>query len=315
MPLRSLRARLVLLLLASSALAAILFALRRRPRSSTPTSAAQALKGLHQRRHRCRAGDRGGPNRDSIGPGPAVGQERPRDRLAVGLAAVQAVLREVRERAERPPGDSVDRSRPRTRTSSTGRSSTRPKQPAAQSIELRIDGKRYVGIAVALRFSHSKLATVRGVTRGRGGPGPRVELPQDLGARPGQAARPVLHPGAAVRAGAGPVHRPPHHAPVKELSEASERIASGMYDIELRTHGRDELGTLAARFQLMARKLKEADELERQLPDARLARAAHPAHGDPGPRPGAGRRHHRRPRRARRLAARSCSRSPSACSG
>jgi two-component system, OmpR family, sensor kinase len=59
--------------------------------------------------------------------------------------------------------------------------------------------------------------------------------------------------------------------PVRELSAASERIASGMYDIELRTHGRDELGTLAARFQLMARKLKEADELERNF----LMRVSH----------------------------------------
>src|SRR2546423_432582 len=43
--------------------------------------------------------------------------------------------------------------------------------------------------------------------------------------------------------------------PVRELSAASERIAAGVYDIDLRTHGRDELGMLAARFQLMARKL------------------------------------------------------------
>jgi signal transduction histidine kinase len=44
-----------------------------------------------------------------------------------------------------------------------------------------------------------------------------------------------------------------------------------MYDIDLRTHGRDELGMLAARFQLMARKLQEADELERNF----LMRVSH----------------------------------------
>jgi two-component system sensor histidine kinase BaeS len=53
--------------------------------------------------------------------------------------------------------------------------------------------------------------------------------------------------------------------PVAELSQASERIARGLYDVELRTKGRDELGVLASRFEQMAKQLKEADELERNF--------------------------------------------------
>src|SRR3954454_3912772 len=53
--------------------------------------------------------------------------------------------------------------------------------------------------------------------------------------------------------------------PVRELSQASEQIAEGLYDVQLRSKGRDELGMLATRFELMARKLKQADEHERNF--------------------------------------------------
>ncbi|HEY1479236.1 MAG TPA: HAMP domain-containing sensor histidine kinase, partial [Gaiellales bacterium] len=53
--------------------------------------------------------------------------------------------------------------------------------------------------------------------------------------------------------------------PVRELSEASDRIALGLYDIELKSKGRDELGELAAGFERMARKLRESDEHERNF--------------------------------------------------
>jgi signal transduction histidine kinase len=53
--------------------------------------------------------------------------------------------------------------------------------------------------------------------------------------------------------------------PVKELSEASDRIALGLYDVQLRSKGRDELGQLAAGFERMARKLRESDEHERNF--------------------------------------------------
>ena len=53
--------------------------------------------------------------------------------------------------------------------------------------------------------------------------------------------------------------------PVKELSAASERIALGLYEVELRSKGRDELGLLAANFERMAQKLRESDEHERNF--------------------------------------------------
>ena len=53
--------------------------------------------------------------------------------------------------------------------------------------------------------------------------------------------------------------------PVHELSVASERIARGLYDIELRSKGNDELGTLALRFEEMALRLKQSSEAERSF--------------------------------------------------
>ena len=53
--------------------------------------------------------------------------------------------------------------------------------------------------------------------------------------------------------------------PVRELTEASERIALGDYDVHLTSKGPDELGQLALRFEQMARQLKEASEHERNF--------------------------------------------------
>ena len=53
--------------------------------------------------------------------------------------------------------------------------------------------------------------------------------------------------------------------PVRELTEASERIALGDYDVHLASKGPDELGQLAHRFEQMARQLKEASEHERNF--------------------------------------------------
>ncbi len=52
--------------------------------------------------------------------------------------------------------------------------------------------------------------------------------------------------------------------PVLALSDATDRIAAGMYDVpEIRAHG--EIGHLAERFQQMAARLREAEELERNF--------------------------------------------------
>jgi signal transduction histidine kinase len=53
--------------------------------------------------------------------------------------------------------------------------------------------------------------------------------------------------------------------PVRELTEASERIARGDYDVHLASKGPDELGQLAFRFEQMARQLAEASEHERNF--------------------------------------------------
>ena len=53
--------------------------------------------------------------------------------------------------------------------------------------------------------------------------------------------------------------------PVQELTEASERVARGDYDVTLTSKGPDELGQLALRFEQMARRLKEASEHERNF--------------------------------------------------
>ena len=53
--------------------------------------------------------------------------------------------------------------------------------------------------------------------------------------------------------------------PVRELTEASERIALGDYDVHLTSKGPDELGQLALRFEQMARQLQEASEHERNF--------------------------------------------------
>ena len=52
---------------------------------------------------------------------------------------------------------------------------------------------------------------------------------------------------------------------MQELTEASERIARGDYDVQLTSKGPDELGQLALRFEQMARQLKEASEHERNF--------------------------------------------------
>jgi two-component system OmpR family sensor kinase len=52
--------------------------------------------------------------------------------------------------------------------------------------------------------------------------------------------------------------------PVQALSEAADRIAAGSYDVpKIRAHG--EIGLLADRFQEMAARLQEAEELERNF--------------------------------------------------
>jgi signal transduction histidine kinase len=54
--------------------------------------------------------------------------------------------------------------------------------------------------------------------------------------------------------------------PVLALSEAADVIARGRYDVALpRRHGRDEIAHLASRFEEMAVRLRDAEEMERNF--------------------------------------------------
>jgi signal transduction histidine kinase len=53
--------------------------------------------------------------------------------------------------------------------------------------------------------------------------------------------------------------------PVRDLTDASERVARGDYDVVLNAKGGDELGLLARRFEEMAARLKESSQTERNF--------------------------------------------------
>jgi signal transduction histidine kinase len=54
-------------------------------------------------------------------------------------------------------------------------------------------------------------------------------------------------------------------APLREMSQAAERIAQGRYDERVRADGEDELAQLARRFNQMAEKLNEVEAMRRRL--------------------------------------------------
>jgi signal transduction histidine kinase len=269
MPLRSLRARLVLLLLASSTLAALLFAYVA-VRQFDTYEREQALKGLANDAKAAeqviQAAQHTSLDQADISSKSAreIVAQWTRPPYKLYFAKSRSVPNDLPVRLDAFPAALDDRiDWPKL---------TRPKKPQPQSFELRVDGKRYAGVAVALRLSSKDLpASVRGVTVGavvlaRESSSLKVSALAQAKRLAPSFALAVLFALIAALIISRRITRP-----VKELSAASERIASGMYDIELRTHGRDELGTLAARFQLMARKLKEADELERNF----LMRVSH----------------------------------------
>jgi len=54
-------------------------------------------------------------------------------------------------------------------------------------------------------------------------------------------------------------------APVRAMSQATQRIADGRYDERVQVNGEDELAQLAARFNRMAEKLNEVESMRRRL--------------------------------------------------
>jgi signal transduction histidine kinase len=59
--------------------------------------------------------------------------------------------------------------------------------------------------------------------------------------------------------------------PISALSKAADHVAEGHYDVEIPIQGRDEIAHMADRFELMANRLREANELERNF----LMRVSH----------------------------------------
>src|SRR5207249_7948576 len=54
--------------------------------------------------------------------------------------------------------------------------------------------------------------------------------------------------------------------PVLALAQAADQVAAGNYAVELpMSHGKDEIGKLAGRFQQMAKRLGEAEQRERNF--------------------------------------------------
>ena len=54
-------------------------------------------------------------------------------------------------------------------------------------------------------------------------------------------------------------------APVRDLTDASQRLADGHYDERVQVNGSDEIAQLAARFNQMAAQLEQVESMRRQL--------------------------------------------------
>ena len=298
MQLRSLRTRLVILFLASLAVAATLFAVLA-VREVERFQRAQAERSLRQQA--CGIAALLAAQQKDLVADPADRRARADLRLEGLLRRVQqppaagqhaqtaAAVRGVADRLADPAGPQPAD----VRSEARGRRSRVPRRRRADLPRRATDDPRrrrrprQTGRAPHDQHLHARRRFAPAVL---------------LGVAFALAAR------AAHSAGASP-------ARCAEMSEASERIAEGMYDMhagvrqgprrarpagrQLRAHGRQPQGGGRARAQ---------------LPDAHLARAAHAAHGHPGPRPGDRGRHHRRPGRARARRSRSCSPRPPACS-
>src|SRR3954447_23081817 len=164
MPLRSLRARLVLLLLASSTLAAILFAYVA-VRQFDSYEREQALKGLTNDAKAAeqviQAAQHTSLDQAQLSAKSAreIVAQWDRQPYKLYFAKSRAVPNDLPVRLDGLPAAFSDRiDWPKL---------SRPKKPQPQSIVLRVDGKRYVGVAVALRLSSKDLPpSVRGVTVG-----------------------------------------------------------------------------------------------------------------------------------------------------
>src|SRR3954454_11226613 len=164
MPLRSLRARIVLLLLVSSTLGAIVFAYVA-VRQFDTYERDQAIKGLTndaQAAEQVIDAAQGSSLDQALLSSKSAREivvQWTRAPYKLYFAKSKLVPNELPVRLDPLPAAFADQL--------DWRKLTRPKKPLPQSIELRVDGKPYVGVAVALRLSAKNLPpSVRGVTVG-----------------------------------------------------------------------------------------------------------------------------------------------------
>ena len=252
MPLRSLRTRLVALFLVSLTIAAFLFAAvavrqftqeeRSRARSELSRQSTQTVKLIEEFAEKRLSGEAGAPPDFASSLG------------AITAAHVYFVGRSGLE----PPIDEVRFGKAPKGTEGRLDWKLLATKGKAQALGLKLaDGTSTLAAASGFRYGGQLIGAivvarpVRSISASTLVQGRRV-VPPLLLAIAAAALVALLLSRRITR-------------PVRELTEASERIALGDYDIHLTSKGPDELGQLALRFEQMARQLQEASEHERNF--------------------------------------------------
>jgi two-component system OmpR family sensor kinase len=252
MPLRSLRTRLVALFLVSLAIAAFLFAAvsvrqftqeeRSRARSELSRQASQTVGLIEEFAEKRLSGEAGAPPDFASRIGGITGARV----YFVGQSGLSAPIDEVKF-GQAPKGTEG-----RLDWSRLGR------KDETQTLDLTLsDGTSTIAAASGFHYGGELIGAivvarpVRAISASTLVQGRRV-VPPLLLAFAAAALVALLLSRRITR-------------PVRELTEASERIALGDYDVHLTSKGPDELGQLALRFEQMARQLQEASEHERNF--------------------------------------------------
>ena len=254
MPLRSLRTRLVALFLVSLALAAFLFAAvavrqfskeeRSSARADLTRQSLNTVKLIEEFADKRLKGEAGAPDDFAS----ALGSITAANVYFVGRSDLEPPI-EVRF-GKAPRGTEA-----RLNWKLLGRTGERRR---AQTLDLKLaDGTSTLAAASGFHYGGQLIGAiviarpVRSINASTLVQGRRVVLPLALA---------VLASAIVALLLSRRITRP-----VRELTEASERVARGDYDVHLASKGPDELGQLALRFEQMARRLGEASEHERNF--------------------------------------------------
>jgi two-component system, OmpR family, sensor kinase len=252
MPLRSLRTRLVALFLVSLAIAAFLFAAvavrqfsqeeRSQARTELKSQSQKIVRLINEFAEKRLRGEAGAPPDFATSLGGITGAHV----YFVGQSGLSAPIDEVRF-AQAPKGTEARLDWKRLGT-----------RGETQTLNLTLaDGTSTIAAAAGFRYGGPLIGAivvarpVRSINTSALVQGRRVVLPLLLA---------ILAAALVALLLSRRITRP-----VRELTEASERIALGDYDVHLTSKGPDELGQLALRFEQMARQLKEASEHERNF--------------------------------------------------